>query len=518
MRFATFCAVLVALLPAAPARADLIWRIVPEDAGGGAPPPAPDDLTTWAGPARPTALPELLQHAVQHAPSLASAKLDIEIARARIEQTMARDDWQLRATVQAQRSTGGFFSGQQVDQSLFYQHNVDVFRQVSTGGTVTFHTDSTFNSVSFVDPLADNILGAKNWNHSVNASFVQPLLRGRGKWLWEANERRATLSQDVTVLQRRIATIQSVQQIVSAYWDLILAERQVGITRASLDLAKERLRITQIGADGGKIPRSEIPAVQQIIATREEDVLNGELLVLDRSITLRRLTNLPIGKGELGLRIGGDLTIGGTAGDLGQLTERAYQAAPELAQLAKQDKIAQLDVEVSENGLLTRLDAALTIGPTGQDGAFAKAWKNLVQFDTYAIGGSLRVEHSFGQENIRGQAREIRTNRKKLQVTAVDIRAQIAQTMARAAAQLELARRRLALAQRAIDLAKENIKIEEDRFNLGKATNFDVLNRQEELRQGELRKAQATIDWHKAEVVVQALTGDLLPVYGISLD
>ena len=298
-----------------------------------------------------------------------------ELARARIEQTMARDDWQLRATVQAQRSTGGFFSGQQVDQSLFYQHNVDVFRQVSTGGTVTFHTDSTFNSVSFVDPLADNILGAKNWNHSVNASFVQPLLRGRGKWLWEANERRATLSQDVTVLQRRIATIQSVQQIVSAYWDLILAERQVGITRASLDLAKERLRITQIGADGGKIPRSEIPAVQQIIATREEDVLNGELLVLDRSITLRRLTNLPIGKGELGLRIGGDLTIGGTAGDLGQLTERAYQAAPELAQLAKQDKIAQLDVEVSENGLLTRLDAALTIGPTGQDGAFIHAKK-----------------------------------------------------------------------------------------------------------------------------------------------
>ena len=57
-----------------------------------------------------------------------------------------------------------------------------------------------------------------------------------------------------------------------------------------------------------------------------------------------------------------------------------------------------------------------------------------------------------------------------------------------------------------------------DRFNLGKATNFDILNRLEELRQSELRKTSALIDWHKAEAVVQALTGDILPTYGISVE
>jgi outer membrane protein len=516
MRFALFCAVLVALLPAS-ARAD-VMRLVQDSAGGQPPPPTADDLTAWAGPVRPATLPDLLQHAIQHTPSLASAKLDIEIARARIDATRSRDDWQIRANLTASRSTGGFFSGQRVDQSLFLQSSVDVFRVLPTGGTLTFHTDSTYNSVGFVDPLADDILGADNWNHAVSATISQPLLRGRGRDLYEASERRATLSRDVVVLAKRVATIQTVQAIVSAYWDLILAERQVGITRASLDLARERLRITQIGADGGKIPRSEIPAVQQIIATREEDVLNGELLVLDRSIALRRATGLPIGKGELGLRIGGELALGPETPDLGQLLERAFAAAPELAQLAKQEKISTLDIDVTERGLLPRLDAALTIGPTGQDGNFATAWKNLVQFETYTIGGSLRLEHSIGQENVRSQARELRVNRQKITVTATDLRAQIAQTMARAVSQLELARRRVALSQRAIDLAEDNIKIESDRFNLGKATNFDVLNRQDEKRQAELRKAQATIDWHKAQVVVQALTGDLLPTYGITVD
>jgi outer membrane protein len=521
MRFARLVVVLAALLAPVGAEADLVWKLAQDGtapAQPAAPPTNPDDLSTWAGPARQTSLPDLLKHAIKNAPSLASAKLDIAIAEARIEQTLSRDDWQLRGTLQATRSTGGFFGGQALDQNLSVQGTADVFRVLPSGGTLNFRAATNYNSTSFQDPIADDLLGAENWQHQLTASYTQPLFRNRGRLVYDAQERRATLSREVSVLARRVVAIQTVQAVVSAYWDLILSERQVGITRASLDLARERLRITQIGADGGKIPRSEIPAVQQIIATREEDLLNAELGVLDRSIALRRLVNLPIGRGELGLRIGGEPSLGADTPELGGVTERAFAAAPELAQLAKQDASARLDIEVTEQGLMPRLDATLFLGPIGQDERFGKALKNVVTLDTFTIGGQLTFEHSLGQENIRGLARESRIVRQRLEVTATDIKAQIAQSMARAVSQLELARRRVALSQRAIDLANENIKIESDRFNLGKATNFDVLNRQEELRQSELRKAQAMIDWHKAEAIVQALTGDILPGYGISVD
>lgn len=520
MRFARIAVVLAALIPAS-ADADVLLRMFAhaDDAAPAPPAPVPtDDMTSWAGPARQTNLPELLKEAIQHTPGLAGAKLDIEIAEARIQQTQSRNDWQLRAELDVSRSTGGFFGGQEVDQSIVGQSSIDVFRVLPSGGTLTFHTGSTYNSTSFRDATADDLLGSKFWSHDLSAGFSQPLLRGRGKWLFEAQERRAKFSKDVAVLAKRVVAISTVQTVISAYWDLLLAERQVAITRSSLDLAKERLRITTIGADGGKIPRSEIPAVQQIIATREEDVLNGELNVLDKSIVLRRAVGMSIGKGELALRIGTDVTPGGTTFELGQLTDRAFAAAPELAQLAKQQVIATLDIEVTEKGLLPRLDAALTLGPTGQDTKFGTAWKNLVELDTFTVAGSLKLEHSFGQENVKGQARELRAGRQKLEVNATDLKMQIAQAMARAVAQLELARRRVDLSQRAIDLANQNITIETDRFNLGKATNFDVLNRQEELRQAELRKAQAMIDWHKAEGSVQALTGDILPTYGITVD
>jgi outer membrane protein len=492
------------------ARADLLTRAVAaaagDDAGGGAP-VQPADLTAWAGPARATNLPELLQTAVRQAPALQTARIDIAIAEAQIQQTWARNDWALSAQLATARLRE--FTGR---VGWTTTASADITHTLPTGGTIDLHAAATYGD-AFVGLAIDKV-----WGTEVTASFTQPLLRGRGPLVFDANERRALLSRDVAVLARRLAAIQSVQNVVSTYWDLVLAERQVAITQSSLDLAKERLRITQVGADGGKIPKAELPAVQQIIATREEDVLNGELVVLDRSITVRRAAGLPIGGGELGLRVAPDLETRELALDLGQLVERAYAASPELAELQKQGDSATIEIAVTENGLLPQLDAALSIGPSAQDPSFATAWKNTATLKDVTVSGTLTYQQSLHRDDVRGRARELRETKRKLVVNAFDLRAQIAQTMSRAVAQLEVAKRRILLSQRAIELANENIKVETDRFNLGKSTNFDILNRQEELRQAEIRKAQAMIDFHKAETVVQALTGDILPAYGITVE
>ncbi|MGE0872915.1 MAG: TolC family protein [Kofleriaceae bacterium] len=495
------------------ARADVIARIAQagDDAGGGSSTAKaqPGDLEAWAGPARTTTLPELLEITIRQSPALASAKIDIAIAEAQIQQTRARYDWTIGAD-----ATGQFALATRdpsFDPSTA-TGSLEIGRALSTGGTIGLRAESEYSAGAPVSGTTSA------WFDKIGIAVTQPLLRGAGSAVFDAAERQAVLSRDATVLARRLAAIQTVQTVVSAYWDLVLAQRQVEITRASLELANERLRITTLGSQGGKIPRAEIPAVQQIIATREEDVLDGELAVLDRSITLRRAAGMEIGAGELGLRVQTELGAQDKTWELGQMIERSYTASPELAQLAKQTASTTIAIEVTENGLLPQLDAALQLGPIGVGSTFGGAWKDVGRAETIGILGTLTFRQSLGRNDVLGRSRELRETRRKIEVTAADIKMQLAQTMSRAVAQLELARRRVTLSQRAIDLANENIKIETDRFNLGKSTNFDVLNRQEELRQAELRKAQAIIDGHKAEAVVQALTGDLLPAYGISVE
>lgn len=508
-------ACLVLVLPSV-ARADLFARAIDDAGGGGGSASASsadnDDLIRWAGEPRATALPELLQLAIRQAPALQSAKIDIAVAEAQISETWVRRDWTLRAQATGSKSGGGLVSGFQVDSSSAYGLGADLIRTLPTGGTVDLHVGTNYSNTN------STLFTLKDWSDAVSASITQPLLKSAGQSFYDATERKAELVRDVSVLARRLAALQTLESVVSTYWDLVLAERQVAITEASLALARERLRVTEIGVKGGKVADAEVPAVQQIIATREEDVLNGELAVIDRSIALRRAVGLPIGAGELGLRVATDLETRDQPLDLGGLIERAYGASPELAQLAKQDKSSTIDIDVTENGLLPQLDFALSFGPTGIDPSFPTAAKNLVELKQLQINGSLTYSRSLNQYDVRGRSHELRTAREKLRVTAFDLRAQIAQTMAQAVAQIELAKRRVVLSQRAIELANANIRIETDRFNLGRSTNFDVLNRLEESRQAELRKAQAMIDWHKAETVVMTLTGDLLPAFGIAVE
>jgi outer membrane protein TolC len=524
--------VLAALLAiATSATADVLTRAAGGAAGGGGPPSPSameNDLVAWAGEPHAITLPDLLQQAVRQAPALQSAKIDVEIAEAQLAQTWERHAFRLQAQGTGNR-TVSFFLGN-VSSSRAYGGTADLTRVLPTGGTVDLHVGAQYAASPSFDPITFQPITAKSWTETVALSISQPLLKGAGSRLYDAAEARATLVRDYDLLSRRLAAIQTVQAVISGYWDLVLAERQVAITEQSLALARERLRVTEIGAKGGKIADAEIPAVQQIIATREEDVLNGELAVLTASIALRRATGLPIGRGDLGLRVATDLDIREQPWDLQALLERAFGASPELAQLAKQDQVVGLDVWVTENGLLPQLDAALSAGPIGDDtdgygpsGAVSHhaspvtAFKNLVALDQLAIQGSLTFSRSLSQWDVRGKVRELRAGREKVRVNAFDVRAQYAQAMARAVAQIELAQRRVVLSQRAIDLANENIKIETNRFNLGTRTNFDVLNRLEDLRQAELRKAQAMIDWHKAETAIQALTGDVLPAYGITV-
>lgn len=479
-------------------------------------PPAPADplaassIAAWAGQATVTSLAELLAGTVASSPELAQAKIDIAIADARILEASARDDWQLRADLEVNNSSNATY-----DRQTSVTASGSLTRLLPTGGSFSVGAATTYSDFDYApNPL---IQDSSSWTDSVTATLTHPLWRGRGRDYAYAAMTRATLVRDATRLQRQVSAISVVQSVIAAYWDLVLAEQEVAIAEASLGLAEERLRLTRAGIKGGKVADAEALAVEQAIATRTEELLAAELAIVDRSIVLRRATGLPIANDQLVLRVDAAVSPDDRAWALGALLDAAYAASPELARLSVDRKTTELDVFVTREGLLPQLDAALTLGPSGSDENAGTALKNMATFDNIQVTATLTYQQSLGARDVRGRLRATEGQLEKITVTAADIKQQLAQGISRAIGQLELAKRRVALAERTIELAQRNIEVELTRFGLGKSTNFDVLQRQDELKQARLRRVRALIDWRKAEGTVMALTGELLPFYGIQL-
>lgn len=449
----------------------------------------------------------VLQVAIQQRQTLQQAAIDVEVARASMYEALGLDDWIFDAT-------GSWSSSRQVNFGL----EVDTFflgsnlsRRLPTGGTLVLHADTSLQTGTR-DALTFDI-----YQHNVSARLEQPLWRGRGKRITYAQRRRTKLQRDSAVLAHRVAAIATVREVVNAYWELAYAWRDLEIRKSSLALSRERLKNTQAGIDAGAVAPVEALAVEQNIVSLEQDIIAAYQTISQRSVNLRRLAGLEIGRHAIDMQVAAPLTIPARTFEMDALLARAFESSPTLAQLAVQEDSAKLEVELAENGLLPELALVLSVGPQGNADSPGKALTNLAKFDDVIFSANLTFRRSVQQRQAKGTAERVRAQLRRQRFSTADVKAQITSELVLAVKRAEAARKRFELGARAIELAEKNVEAEKARFELGGATNFDVLQRQDALQRVRLGQARALIDFLNAAAQVDALTGDILDTYGITL-
>jgi outer membrane protein TolC len=82
---------------------------------------------------------------------------------------------------------------------------------------------------------------------------------------------------------------------------------------------------------------------------------------------------------------------------------------------------------------------------------------------------------------------------------------------------VKTARVRVGLQEKAAAVAEENVKAERAQFQAQRSTNFDVMRRQSELAESNLRRGRAVADYHIAVAQLQYLSGTLLDDYGVNV-
>lgn len=456
--------------------------------------------------ARTTTLGPVLKAAIDRESNLERATVDVRLAEAGVLEAAGLDDWFLRATA--------VWSSQRLAQFDAQVDSLDIgaslSRSLSTGGSVSVSGETGFSDTVFPG-------GERTYNDTVTAALQQPLLRGRGKRFARAGQEQARLERDVASLNRRTMAIQVVNNVLVAYWELAMAWQNWEIQKNSLELALEQLRQTQASVNAGAVAPTEILAVERSIAARQQELLGAEVAITERSLALRVLTGMEIGPDEINLWVESSMNVAPQAFDAKALMARVFERSPELAAYRVQAQSLAVGVAVADNNLEPVLNLDVSIGPTGSGDNPGDALVNMAKFEGVTFRAGVTFEHTFGQRTAKGQRERAQELLKQQNLVESTAKARIVRDLIAAVKQAEAAQKRVEIGLRVIALAEKNVEAEEARFELGRATNFDVLQRQEELKQAQLSYARATVDYLLAVTTIDALTGDLLDKFGVTL-
>jgi len=116
-----------------------------------------------------------------------------------------------------------------------------------------------------------------------------------------------------------------------------------------------------------------------------------------------------------------------------------------------------------------------------------------------------------------GNERVARWAGERAQLEARDFDQEIRFQVMRLSSNIDTAGKRLELAKATVGFANKNLEAEKARFSVGRSTNNEVLRLQQELKNAEIQVLKATVDLLLGRTNLNALTGDLLQTYQITL-
>lgn len=492
-------------------------------------------------------LSDTLSTALEQNLDLRGRVVDVDIAEANILASLGVFDVIITSGVAAslQESTprGSAFIFSTGSRTLSGYFGIS--RGLETGGRVDLRFDVartvTDQPVSFFDPsLGSNALAS--YSITPRLTLTHPLLRGMGIKVNRANIDRARIATSQSEALELDAAQNMVRDLVSAYWDVLFAKRDLQNKRQTVELQQQQLDRTKAQVAAGRLSPVDVKAVEQALATSESAVLVSENALLDASLTLRTLMGQGFADREvLGVMPSTDpQLIKPEPVDFDTEIDKALKTNPQIRQLelalaskrideieAANQRLPQLDFTGSFTPLGRSVDTAADpqTGEPAQKGSWSEAFRNFFNEDVgrdgvwaeWTVSGQLDLTWDVQNRGAKGTHQRVEAELRRAEINLEQIRQTIATSVIRSANGLRTAGKRMEVSAISVELAEQNLEAEQARFSVGRSTNYDVNFRIDELTQAQAEALSAQIDYLKALVQLQALTGEILPAYGLDL-
>ncbi len=366
----------------------------------------------------------------------------------------------------------------------------------------------------------DNPIGNMGVLQGATFEATQPLLRGAGD-VAIADIRRAQNNLVAARAGYETDIEITMLNIVTAYFELVFAEDNLGARRKSEEVARRLLSDANSRLEAEVGTPLDVAEARAGVERRVSEVLNAEnargtfedqLLALIMPFPAGGRPNVRIVPTDTEIQ---DLTTLPSAGDETRFVQVALAGRPEV-RAAKADIATRgIDTLVARNAILPQLDVIGAVSTDGLGGGFGDSISRAAQGQ--AIGGTIGLQFSLfiGQRAARAEWLRAAWARRQSQLNLRELENQIIVQVRAALRDIDTARGQLTAARAEVKAADEQLKGEILRREQGKSTPFRVLQREDDLTGARTRLGRAAADLRIAEGRLWRAVGSLGDNLGI---
>lgn len=349
-------------------------------------------------------------------------------------------------------------------------------------------------------------------------SITQTLLRGLGPAVNLARVRKANLDAIVSLYELRGFTEALLSETETAYWNFVLAKKEVEIFERSLQVALKQREEVELRIEVGILPEIEAAASRAEVARREQALIGARSQVEDRRLRLLRLIN-PHPDGRLDFQISTTSEPGIEPRPITDLSDRidlANRMRPDLNEAILRLEQSRLETIVTRNGLLPKLDLFIALGQTGFAGSFSESFRALDE-STYDFTVGVRLSHFIGNRDSKARNIAARTSVRQAEEAVRNLEQIVRLDVMLAVNEVERARQEISATRATRILQEETLKAEEERFDVGASTALLVAQAQRDLLVSRIAEVEAIVNYRIALIALYRSEGSLLERRGVSL-
>jgi outer membrane protein TolC len=357
-----------------------------------------------------------------------------------------------------------------------------------------------------------------SFNTGLTASYVQPLLRNRAIDNNRASLQTTKISQDISEINLSATVASILAETRKAYWELVYSYQGVEAAQRSLELAAKLVQDNQSRVEIGTMAPIDVVQAQAEEATRRQQLVIAQAGLRNNELALKRFIVSGTDDDLWRATINPVDRPAGTpqAVDLEPAVRNALSRRTDLTAARRNIDAANINIRALENQTKPQLDLQGTYQLAGRGGVFNRrsildptvtetfpggyldALKNIGNFD--APTWSLQVNFSYplgtsaAEANVARSKLQLQQSLSQIKTTELQIATEVTAAALAVTNSLEA----MQAAAVARELSDRRVEAAQSKFEVGMATNFEVVQAQRDLFEARIRELREQLNYQRA--------------------